>query len=306
MTSCFTDTIIVWIPAAFLWLSFPYLLFDFLRSSKNSIEWNWYNILRLTIAIACTCVTLVDCVLCLVREFHWNDSPTIAHLLSTVIYFITRLLLCIILYCHRVCGIHCSGIVWFFLLFESILDAFSVATYTLTDYRQNHEYILYLIEYSLTVVLLLICSFSDKLPPRDYSEDLKAKVCPKEKASFPSKLTFWWFNPLAIKGWRNPLTSDDLWDVRREDRCKNVFRYFNKFWQNQSYSEHEPVVGDLGNGEISYKYQSITNLDQSSGKKKETKILLTIGKAFWVYFLIPSILKLLSDVAQLSNPMILK
>jgi hypothetical protein len=196
--------------------------------------------------------------------------------------------------------------VWFFLLFESILDAFSVITYTLTDYRQNHEYILYLIEYSLTVVLLLICSFPDKLPPSNYREDLNVKVCPKEKASFPSRLTFWWFNSLAIKGWRNPLTLADLWDVRREDKCKNVFRYFNKFWQNESYSEDKPVVGDLGNGEISYKYQSITSLNQRSGKNKRTTILVTIGKAFWAYLLIPSILKLVSDVVQLSNPMILK
>jgi hypothetical protein len=94
--------------------------------------------------------------------------------------------------------------------------------------------------------------------------------------------------------------------VRREDKCKNVFRYFNKFWQNESYSEDKPVVGDLGNGEISYKYQSITSLNQRLSKNKRTTILVTISKAFWAYLLIPSILKLVSDVVQLSNPMILK
>ena len=125
--------------------------------------------------------------------------------------------------------------------------------------------------------------------------------------SFPSKLTFWWITNLILKGWRSPLTTDDLWDVRPEDKCTNVFKSFNKYLKTTfDTNEEEKVVFELGNGDTAYKYKSIQNLDQNESKPKRTRLLATIGKAYWFYYLVPSALKLVADVVQLANPMIMK
>ena len=279
----------------------------------NPIRWNAYNITRLLVAALLAIVTFIDFIACLLREFHYEDSPSIAHLLSTAIYFITRLALCLLFYCQRVSGVHCSGIVFFYLLIETVLGALTTASYSMEPLRQKHEYALHVIQYSLTVILFSFCCFADRLPPNTFSEeklDGVARVCPKQTVSFPSRLTFWWVTGLILKGWKNPLTEDDLWDVRKDDRCRNVFKYFNKYWKGRldhSIDQNGDVVFQVGGkGDTAYKYQSIQNLDQTSAKPKKTKLLSIITKAFWFYFLTPSVLKLVADIVQLANPMIMK
>ena len=48
-----------------------------------------------------------------------------------------------------------------------------------------------------------------------YDERIKVlnNPCPQIKASFLSRLTYFWATPLLWKGFRQPLTTDDLWDM---------------------------------------------------------------------------------------------
>ena len=303
----------MWIPALLFWMCSPYLLFDIIRSNIGPIRWNAYNTCRLLVSCALTIASLVDLIVCLLREFHFEDSITVAHLTSSAIYFLTRFVLTFVLYWQRVSAIHCSGIVWFYLLFDTFFGALGVASFAQTEgLRQTHEYYLYIIQFSLTAILFLFCCFADRLPPNTFSDEkleTEPRVCPKHLVSFPSRLTFWWVTGLITKGWNNPLTTDDLWDVRREDRCRNVFKYFNKYWKSEKFETmpNENVVFQLGGkGDTSYKYKSIQNLDQTGAKRKPTKLLSVIAKAFWFYFLTPNLLKLVADIVQLANPMIMK
>lgn len=161
------------------------------------------------------------------------------------------------------------------------------------------------------VALLLMSSFPDELPGRrvyvDANEE-KGKECPKHRATFPSRLIFWWLNSIMIKGWRRPLTFDDLWKIRDEDKSENLFAYFNKFWKKidrLSPDKNEPVVSVLGKNSIEYK--PVPESDRSDNKQiKKEKIFVTLTKSFWFYFLPPNILKLIADVISLMNPMVLK
>ncbi|CAG2101474.1 unnamed protein product, partial [Medioppia subpectinata] len=56
---------------------------------------------------------------------------------------------------------------------------------------------------------------------------------------------------LILKGWKNPLTSADLWAVRREDRCRKVYGEFSSIWKGTKLVEEltaeddERVVSEL-------------------------------------------------------------
>lgn len=41
---------------------------------------------------------------------------------------------------------------------------------------------------------------------------------------------FAWFDKLALKGYRNPLKHEDLWDMNPEDTSKEVMPLFAKYW----------------------------------------------------------------------------
>ncbi|KAF9191139.1 hypothetical protein BGZ51_007720 [Haplosporangium sp. Z 767] len=50
--------------------------------------------------------------------------------------------------------------------------------------------------------------------------------CPEDDANIFSIASFHWVTSLMRKGYAKPLTMDDLWDLRREDRSKNVSNNF--------------------------------------------------------------------------------
>lgn len=56
------------------------------------------------------------------------------------------------------------------------------------------------------------------------------RACPETSAGFLSRLFFTWFDPLAWKGYRNPLENKDLWDMNAEDSSKEIMPIFLKYW----------------------------------------------------------------------------
>ncbi|CAG2115925.1 unnamed protein product, partial [Medioppia subpectinata] len=311
LSACIAETAFTWIPTICFCLCLPYTIVDTFRTRRPAIGWNAYNSARMATALTLSVVTVVDFILCMLRQFQFDDSPAVSYLISTAMYSITRLLLCLVLYCHQRSGVHCSGIVWFYLLLDTVFGALSVATYSLDDIRQSHEYVLFIIQYSLTVILFIMNSFPDRLPTYDNNGNEKhanhLKVCPKETASFPSRLSFWWITGLIMKGWRSPLTRDDLWAVRHEDSCKTVYGEFNRLWKKGALdAADEPLVSELTANGADIKSRSMNATKPESPAKKPTKLLTVITKGFWFYFITPSILKLMADCMQLVNPEIMK
>ncbi|KAJ3115540.1 hypothetical protein HK100_001311 [Physocladia obscura] len=66
------------------------------------------------------------------------------------------------------------------------------------------------------------------------NEDIPGQgTCPKETANPLSKLIFQWINPLFKKGWKEPLTMNDIWDVPVEVRSKLMAQKFEDEWNTQ-------------------------------------------------------------------------
>lgn len=45
-----------------------------------------------------------------------------------------------------------------------------------------------------------------------------------------ARLFYQWFDPLAWKGFRKPLETSDLWDMKQEDTGREVVPQFEKYW----------------------------------------------------------------------------
>lgn len=61
-------------------------------------------------------------------------------------------------------------------------------------------------------------------------------------ASFPSRITFQWFWPLAYLGYKKPLEFKDLWDLNPEDKSRAVVDHFNKFWRSETAKTRLGVI----------------------------------------------------------------
>ncbi|RWS04189.1 multidrug resistance-associated protein 1-like isoform X4, partial [Dinothrombium tinctorium] len=168
-----------------------------------------------------------------------SSADFIASLLKTANFTLVVLLL---IY-HRRKGIHTSGALWLFLLLKVIL---SIPTYVqLWIYqRQSNliEHLISVIYFPILFGLFILCSIADTIPKSEQiHEKVEGKIddisstrspCPEEKASFPSLLTFWWFNGFAWLGFRRPLTFSDLWGLSEENKCEYLSKIFEKNWQS--------------------------------------------------------------------------
>ncbi|CAG2106882.1 unnamed protein product, partial [Medioppia subpectinata] len=100
--------------------------------------------------------------------------------------------------------------------------------------------------------------------------------CPKTDASFISRLTFSWFTPMIMNGYRNTLTAEDMWPLESDNTASDCVRQFNKHWR--------PIENKV---------------------KGKVNILRPILKTYGPSLALNSLLKLLSTLLTLSQPVIL-
>jgi ABC-type bacteriocin/lantibiotic exporter with double-glycine peptidase domain len=114
--------------------------------------------------------------------------------------------------------------------------------------------------------------------------------CPEDSASFLSKITFWWFTGMILKGYKHPLTTHDMWTLNRKNISNVILTKFNKVWiptvekekQNakRKVSLGEPVVTDIS-------------------------LLSSILKTFWPGMLFVSFIKFIASTLTFVNPLVL-
>jgi hypothetical protein len=113
------------------------------------------------------------------------------------------------------------------------------------------------------------------------------KACPEDSASFLSKITFWWFSAIILKGYKKPLTMDDMWTLSRKNKSSAILTKFNKVWiptEKENAKKKallgEPVVSDVC-------------------------LLSSILKTFWSGMLFVGFIKLIASTLIFVNPLVL-
>jgi len=166
----------------------------------------------------------------------------------------------------------------------------------------------------MVIILFLLSCFADS-PPKynltstesEQNEDSTTSVqqkCPEIEASFLSKLIFWWFNGLAITGYRKDIVSSDLWSLKDEDKTNTIAPKFDKNWLKQiSYSsKYQKENQKL----VSYHNDEAKIQTKTVKSTKTPGTIKTLIKTFGSYFLSGAVFKLFHDILQFVSPQLLK
>ncbi|KAH9423986.1 Canalicular multispecific organic anion transporter 1 [Dermatophagoides pteronyssinus] len=306
LTSCFIDTGLSWPPIILLWILTPYMLYEYLIRSRfrSKLPWNCYNCFKFLLAFTLLIVGLIHAIHVSIRSTTTSGTISNAHLLSIWLSSLSYAIFITFLHLQRQHGFINNGLNWFYLLLLVLFNTFAIITDKRIDIMLTYSYI----EYALQILLFIMSSFSDRTdhieniilsgsldqfsstdPNHLDNEKNPIKLCPKELSSVPSKLTFWWFNSLAIKGWRRPLTSRDLWRLPIWNNCEYLFQQFNRIWKHPKFMP-----------------QDKQHQDDYLLRKKKINLWSMFTKMYWSYFLFPSLARVFTDLLQLSNSMVLK
>ena len=220
-------------------------------------------------------------------------------------------------------GVHTSGVIWFYFLLLVLCGVPPLHGHIHWHPPPTYEWILYCCQYSVTIITFVVTCFADRLPENEKRKTSK-ECCPKESASFVSRLLFSWFTSTAILGWKKPLTVSDLWQIRDGDKSCAIHSQFNDNWESlkgkgsRSPTINSEIISDTWingseNGSKKYKINGNNSIkrqtSQSSTKgseKPKTGILRTICKTFWFYFLTGALFRLINDILTFINPQIMK
>ncbi|XP_055852953.1 multidrug resistance-associated protein 1 isoform X7 [Episyrphus balteatus] len=318
-TPCFEQTILVWVPCAFLWV-FMFLELYYLRASLDrNIPWNFKNLSKVILHVALLVLCVVDFVKALTTRSSTENVIFPVDIWGPVIKFFTFAVAGMLVVLNRKFGVQTSGTLFMFWLFL-VLFAIPQCRTEIRDNNDRHggsleatatteqnawadyRFTSFMIYFAISIAILVFNFFADNMP-RETKYTRSKKEIPELSASFLSRVTYSWFDKMAWLGYRKPLEEKDLWDLRPQESSKEVMPIFAKHWNKnvrKNYSvENRAPKAQFSNGNVTFENP------HGSKTKGFASIMPPIVKSFGGIFLFGSFLKLVSDMLTFASPQIL-
>ncbi|XP_017065419.2 multidrug resistance-associated protein 1 isoform X4 [Drosophila eugracilis] len=323
-TPCFEQTALVWTPCAFYWV---FVIFDFyyLKASLDrNIPWNKLSVSKALVNLGLLVITALDLIMALIKKGGDSELPLYdLDVWGPIIKFATFLLIFIFIPLNRKYGVQTTGcqfLFWFLLTVLSIprcrtevrleadrQDILNSDQPTKPDFSwEEYQFASFFIFFTFTCIMLILNCFADGMPKQTKYQRGENEI-PELSASFLSRITYQWFDSMALKGYRNPLEEKDLWDLRPQDSCSEVMPIFAHHWnQNvrknyKSKARVEPKA-QFSNGNVTFENP---HGDKNGRKKGMASIMPPIYKSFGGVFLFGALMKLFTDVLTFAQPQVL-
>ncbi|XP_073096660.1 ATP-binding cassette sub-family C member 2 [Manis javanica] len=319
---CFEQTVLVWIPLGFLWLLAPWQLLHVYRSRTKRSPITKLYLAKQVLVVFLLILAAIELALVLTEDSGQATVPAIRYT-NPSLYLATWLLVLLIQHSRRWCVQKDSWFLSLFWILSILCGTFQFQTLIRTllkDSNSNLAYsCLYFICYAFQILTLILSAFSEK---DDSSNN------PSSTASFLSRITFSWFDSVVLKGYKQPLTLEDVWDVDEEIKTKTLVSKFEKCmarelqkarqaFQRRQEKNSRQNSGDRLHGLNKNQSQSQDVLVLEEAKKKKKKsgttedfpkswLVKALFKTFYMVLLKSLLLKLLHDIFIFANPQLLK
>ncbi|XP_019491823.1 PREDICTED: canalicular multispecific organic anion transporter 1 [Hipposideros armiger] len=237
--------------------------------------------------------------------------------------FTAQLLVLLIQHSRRWCLQKDSWFLSLFWILSILCGTFQFQTLIrmlLKDSNSNLAYsCLFFICYAFQILILILSAFSEK---DDSSNN------PSLTASFLSSITFSWYDSIILKGYKHPLTLEDVWDVDEDIQTTTLVSKFEtcmarelpkarRAFQKRQQKNAQRSSGARLHGLTKNQSQSqdVLVLEEAKKKKKESGttedfpkswLIKTLFKTFYVILLKSFLLKLVHDILMFLNPQLLK
>uniref|UniRef100_A0A0P6J763 Canalicular multispecific organic anion transporter 1 n=1 Tax=Heterocephalus glaber TaxID=10181 RepID=A0A0P6J763_HETGA len=320
LTLCFEQTVLVWIPLCFLWLLAPWQLLHVYRSKTKKYSITKFYLAKQVLVGFLLILAAIELALALAEDSGQATIPPVKYT-NPILYLSSWLLVLLIQYSRQWCRKKNSWFLSIFWILSICCSTFQFQTLIralLQDSSSNLAYsCLFFISYGFQILILILSSFSEK-------SDLSSN--PSCTASFLSSITFSWYDSIVLKGYKQPLTLEDVWDIDKEFETKALVSKFEVFMtkelqkarkafqRQQQKSQQNSGAMPHGLNKNQSQSQDFLVLEETIKKKKSRttkhfpKSWLTkaLFKTFYMVLLKSFIIKLVHDISLFLNPQLLK
>uniref|UniRef100_A0A8C2H5H4 ABC-type glutathione-S-conjugate transporter n=1 Tax=Cyprinus carpio TaxID=7962 RepID=A0A8C2H5H4_CYPCA len=302
LPACFQLSVLPWSPCIYLWLTSPFYILYLKRNNRGYIMMSILNRIKTVLGLILWIVCWTD----LFSSFHemsQNQSKPPIYFVTPLIVGMTMLLATFLIQYERLKGVQSSGVLFIFWTISVLCAIVPFRSKIIVLCFQNGvedklRFTTFYIYFGLTLIQLILSCFNEK-PPLFSSVVTDPNACPEITAGFLSKMTFWWFTSMAIKGYKSPLENKDLWSLNKQDSSELVVPNLLNEWEVEKSKAQR----------YTFKQKIPEEEEVLLSKRKEVRqpsFLRALLRAFGPYFLIGSAFKLLQDLITFVNPQLLR
>ncbi|MCI4375884.1 hypothetical protein PGIGA_G00114740 [Pangasianodon gigas] len=308
LSDCFQNTVLVWAPCIYLWLCSPFYCLHLYCHGRG----------RLPLSLLCSAKLLLGFFLAsfgfveffyILLERNQEIHRHFIFLLASVIRSLTVVLAVCIIQWERVRGCRSSVVLFLYWLLSVVCSLIPLRAKIQLAVEQGLtpdvvHYLAFFSHFALQLAQLFLSCFADQAPP---GKAVLQNACPVQDASFLSKMLFWWFSGLVVKGYRTPLQAEDLWCLREEDTSHKILSDLEEEWtkertklqQQEKQLSSSVVLGTRlpDQAQLLRKLQK----EQSSG----FCLLRTLARNFGPYFLSGTLCLVVHDAFMFAIPQVL-
>nr|AAF61707.1 canalicular multispecific organic anion transporter cMOAT [Mus musculus] len=318
---CFEQTVLVWIPLGFLWFWAPWQLYRIYRSRTKRFAITKFYLAKQVFVVCLLILAAIDLSLALTEDTGQATIPPVKYT-NPILYLCTWLLVLVIQHCRQCCIQKNSWFLSMFWILSLLCGIFQFQTLIralLQDSKSNMAYsCLFFVSYGFQIVILILSAFS---------ESSDSTHAPSATASFLSSVTFSWYDSTVLKGYKHPLTIEDVWDIEENLKAKSLTSKFKTIMTKDlqkarqalqrrlKKSQQSPEGPSHGLTKKQSQSQDVLVLEDAKKKKKKSEatkdfpkswLVKALFKTFYVVILKSFILKLAHDILLFLNPQLLK
>ncbi|XP_048027585.1 ATP-binding cassette sub-family C member 3 isoform X2 [Megalobrama amblycephala] len=318
LPECFQLSVLPWAPCIYLWAVSPLYILYLKRNSRGYIMMSILNRIKTVLGLILWIVCWTD-LFSSFHEMNQNQPKPPIYFVTPLIVGMTMLLATFLIQFERLKGVQSSGVLFIFWTISVLCAIVPFRSKIMHANQENGvgdklRFTTFYIYFGLTLLELILSCFNEK-PPLFSSVATDPNVCPETTAGFLSKMTFWWFTSMAIKGYKSPLENKDLWSLNKQDSSELVVPNLLNEWEvEKSKAQSEQSVKEQATftktgAETNHVGGGPEEAEVLLSKQKESRkpsFLWALLRAFGPYFLIGSAFKLLQDLITFVNPQLLR
>ncbi|XP_051958404.1 ATP-binding cassette sub-family C member 3-like [Xyrauchen texanus] len=320
LPECFQLSVLPWAPCIYLWVTSPFYILYLKKINRGYITMSILNRIKTVLGLILWIVCWTD-LFSAFHEMNQGHSNPPVYFVTPLIVGMTMLLATFLIQFERLRGVQSSGVLFIFWTISVLCAIVPFRSKIMHANQENGvkdklRFTTFYIYFGLTLLELILSCFNEK-PPLFSSVVTDPNACPETTAGFLSKMTFWWFTTLAIKGYKSPLENKDLWSLNKHDSSAMVVPSLLNEWDvekskaqsEQSMKEQATFIKAGTGAETNHLGSSPEEVEVLMSKQKESQkpsLLWALIRAFGPYFLIGSAFKLLQDLITFVNPQLLR
>uniref|UniRef100_A0A673LTB9 Canalicular multispecific organic anion transporter 1-like n=1 Tax=Sinocyclocheilus rhinocerous TaxID=307959 RepID=A0A673LTB9_9TELE len=316
---CVEQTVLVWLPLAFLWLCAPWHFANLCKKAAKAPLSKLY-ICKQVVSGLLFLTAIAELALTLAEDYGPSSDSTAqkhpAVLYTNPVLFAVSwivVMLCQESVRRRPRAVD-SGSLFVFWLLQVLCAIFQFQTLLRDALNKvlNEEIA------DLPRFCLFYISYGLHCPIYDFLSNSLQN--PEARATFLSRITFNWFNSMVIKGYKRPLVQEDMWDLNEKDSSQAICQGFEdimaielkKARSSLQKKRNKPKTKDgHQNGLAKGVSQDVLVMKKKEKKDSESEypnswLVPTIAKTFKGVLLESAFFKLIQDLLSFASPQLLK